>query len=95
MSKEINCVYVITYTGDPETNVEGWIADEKDFSKWLDYHNQKRWEEGACGNSEERWEGEDEEYEEHMNKECGCIELEHNFEIEPLYRLSISKEEDE
>ena len=32
MSKEINCVYVITYTGDPETNVEGWIADEKDFS---------------------------------------------------------------
>jgi len=95
MSKEINCVYVITYTGDPETNVEGWIADEKDFSKWLDYHNQKRWEEDACGNSEERWEGEDEEYEEHMNKECGCIELEHNFEIEPLYRLSISKEEDE
>ena len=91
MSKEINCVYVITYTGDPETNVEGWIADEKDFSKWLDYHNQKRWEEGACGSLEE----DDLYYEEHMNKECGCIELEYNFEIDPLYRLSISKEEDE
>ena len=91
MSEGINCVYVITYTGDPETNVEGWIADEKDFSKWLNHHNQKRWEEDACGNS-----GEDDlNYEEHMNKECTCIEREHNFEIEPLYRLPISKEEED
>ena len=91
MNKEINCVYVITYTGDPETMVEGWIADEKDFSKWLDYHNQKRWEEDACGSS-----GEDDlDYEEHVNKECSCIEGEHNFEIEPLYRLPISKEEED
>jgi hypothetical protein len=49
------------------TNFEGITTDP---DKWLEEHNHNRWLEVACG---------DEEDEDHINKECCCIESEGEF----------------
>tara|TARA_R110002167_G_scaffold262369_1_gene469051 strand:- start:635 stop:880 length:246 start_codon:yes stop_codon:yes gene_type:complete len=80
MSKKIESVYLVTYNTeyDDDVQIEGFLLDEADFDKWLDKHNEERWNEVACG---------EEDKEEHINKECSCFEGEDEFDTEEIGRL--------
>ena len=80
MSKKIESVYLVTYNTeyDDDVQIEGFLLDEADFDKWLDKHNEERWNEVACGEEDE---------EEHINKECSCFEGEDEFDTEEIGRL--------
>lgn len=80
MSKKIESVYLVTYDTeyDDDVQIEGFLLDEADFDKWLDKHNEERWNEVACG---------EEDGEEHIDKECSCFEREDEFNIEEIEKL--------
>ena len=82
MSK-VKSLSMIYYLDPTYGRVAEFEALTDDFEKWLKEHNEERWNGVSCA---------DEEDEDHINKECTCIEDEDNFKVESVSPILYNKE---